>query len=780
MTAYGTLRAWMSSVLLLISAAVTATALAAAPPPPEGEPETPCPDQFHSPDPARVGAWETVVPERTGAARGAILGMQSVHAVLLPSGKVLLAAGSSWRNRGPVESYPTNRAPAPGKGSFNRYDDPFRVEKLGEYYRVVNNTALYDPEANTFFRIPSPRPVPDPDAPRSFAPNDLFCTGHLQLPDGNPLLAGGTEYYYPYRTGLKSTFLFDWKKELGIDWAGVDWSRIPVSANDPWVFAGFMERGRWYPHMVPLLDGRLALFGGFVGFDAGYPVPYQFEINPYVELFDSYGFDPKNPQAAWKALDARNLEHSPFTTPIEPVCADPPCGSLCGKLEGRDRTQLAQCIERCRRDTHFDTFKLYPNNYLLPDGRIYLTREGEWVSARTDDTAFMRRTRHTYFARIEDSSGAPTLEFSPGPDRREPVTSYGTTFLDPVSGNISLLGGQKASAGTLLPLNSEAPSRFAGGRGSRKLETYELPKAGDGLGQWFQDDDFLGTEAQDDRTMHYAVLLPTRQVLVINGGNYDFYGPIHYPVLLTPPEDGADFGAYRIERMADAVQARLYHNVAMLLPDARVLVAGGNIARATFRLDGPPTVRNPFNARHPYPNVDLVDLDMYFFRDGQMGRFQRGMLKVPTETWVAEIFSPPYLFIDGDRRARILRLGRDEGIYGGPFATEIEGHTYYLLRSRGVYEAELDGLPTACGEDQEASLVLAKLPAATHGWDSGQRLVPLSFQPLPGAPSRIRFTMPDRVADNVPPAYYMLFYVDCHGKPSKAQLVRFDDHATSP
>jgi hypothetical protein len=33
---------------------------------------------------------------------------------------------------------------------------------------------------------------------------------------------------------------------------------------------------------------------------------------------------------------------------------------------------------------------------------------------------------------------------------------------------------------------------------------------------------------------------------------------------------------------------------------------------------------------------------------------------------------------------------------------------------------------------------------------------------------------------NVPPGYYMLFYVDCMGKPSLAQMVRFDDAAKAP
>ena len=84
--------------------------------------------------------------------------------------------------------------------------------------------------------------------------------------------------------------------------------------------------------------------------------------------------------------------------------------------------------------------------------------------------------------------------------------------------------------------------------------------------------------------MHYATLLPTSQVLVINGGNYDFYGSIKYPILLTPNFDNVTgaFVEYEKARMNEAVEARLYHNVALLLPDGRIWISGGGTARATI------------------------------------------------------------------------------------------------------------------------------------------------------------------------------------------------------
>ena len=44
---------------------------------------------------------------------------------------------------------------------------------------------------------------------------------------------GGTQYYFPYRTGQNSTYIFDWKKELGIPWKNVDWRQLPGDSVNP-------------------------------------------------------------------------------------------------------------------------------------------------------------------------------------------------------------------------------------------------------------------------------------------------------------------------------------------------------------------------------------------------------------------------------------------------------------------------------------------------------------------------------------------------------------------
>ncbi|MCF6525984.1 kelch motif-containing protein [Streptomyces sp. JJ36] len=91
---------------------------------------------------AENGRWQVVdVPERHR--------INTIHAALLHTGKVLLVAGSG------------NDAAMFDAGTFR--------------------TVLWDPVRNTFRDIPTPA--------------DLFCAGHTQLPDGKLLVAGGTQRY---------------------------------------------------------------------------------------------------------------------------------------------------------------------------------------------------------------------------------------------------------------------------------------------------------------------------------------------------------------------------------------------------------------------------------------------------------------------------------------------------------------------------------------------------------------------------------------------------------
>src|SRR5258708_36296803 len=502
-------RSVLTVLSLFLSFAFAGIALAQVP-----EPETPyaaCIVPAHtqqSPPEKLYGAWESVIPADGGAAIHRMLGMQTVHTAMLPSGKILLVSGSSWRILARIQTYPEFPTPTTPSGIFKRGYEPFRLSQLDWYYQLVNNAAVYDPDADddtpqkyahgTFYRIPSPAPELDPNNPNHYAPNDLFCTGQQHLPDGNVLFTGGTQYYYPFRTGNNSTWIFDWRKELTIDWRKVDWRQPPEapakpSTPSPWMFAGFMQRGRWYASLVPLLDGRLVVFSGFVGFDKGYNggEMYMFELNHLVEFFDPSKFDPADPKKAWHSIEVKTTPNSPYTRLINPGFKPTP---------QYDKPEY--CPERCKENNKYDAFKLYPENYLMSDGRLYLTREGDWVSLRTCDTAFMRKTKLTYWATIGGTRDDPSIAFAPGPDRAEEITSYGTSLNDPNTGRIEILGGQQTSAGVELPINSEDPTHFAAGRGSRKMESFFIAPNQPGGGPWTLTQNFPRHDAQDDPTQH--------------------------------------------------------------------------------------------------------------------------------------------------------------------------------------------------------------------------------------------------------------------------------------
>ncbi|OZG72773.1 hypothetical protein BTA51_14730 [Hahella sp. CCB-MM4] len=774
--------------------------------------------QLSNRDKASVcGRWEAVYPRADGAAVDNILGMQTVHSALLPSGKLLLASGSSWRNKFDVDRFPDSLNPVPGTGLFDVREDPFANSKYDNYYRLVNNTAIYDPVANSFYRIPSPLPEKGKD---TFLANDLFCSGHVHLPDGNVLFVGGTEYYYPYRTGAQSNYIFDWRKELTVDWKSVDWSVVPEKndAHYLWTFAGKMDVGRWYPSLVPLNDGRISIFSGFTNYFLTPKVTaYRFEINSTVDFFDPYRFNPDHPENAWKNVDVKETPNSPFSTRIyktftPSVCEDMEHFDALGISTNPDADPTLKppctCDERCQKDNLYDAFKLYPNNYQLANNRIYLSREGDWVSLRTSDTAYMRRTKNTYWVNIEGDAEHPKVTFEHGPDRPDIITSYGTSYFDPNFNGVGILGGQPVSPGTSTSFitvlhddenpdydfsndssDSSTPekiiaTRFHGGLGSTKFETFH-PDGDNKSGQWKIEPNFLGDHAQDNRTMGAAIVLPTRQVLLINGGNYDFYGPIHYPVLMTPEfNDKGEFVQYHSRRLTDAVEPRLYHNSAVLLPDGRVWTSGGNSARASVNTkEGvqPTSSKKEAPKGQRKPNLDLVNIKMYFFQDGQMAEVQKGMLDTPTENWTAEIFNPPYLFIGGDYRPQIETIKQtSKAKPGTTFQQTIGKQNYYLLQSRQSYEVEVNDLPKEHKQNDE--LVLIKLPSFTHDWDQGHKFISIPFDKKTCAKSScvISFQTPEFVKANIPPAFYMMFYVDTQGKPSKAAFVRLDDKAVAP
>ena len=142
------------------------------------------------------GAWQ-VLPFPSPA--------RAIHAVLMYTGNVLLVAGSG------------NNPAAFAAGSFM--------------------SAVYNPVKGTFKVIPTP--------------DDFFCAGHVQLPDGKVVVLGGNKAYpaangsHGYE-GLNTSYVFD-----------------PVT--NKYVRENNLNGGHWYPSYTEVGNGDVIAYGGLDG-----------------------------------------------------------------------------------------------------------------------------------------------------------------------------------------------------------------------------------------------------------------------------------------------------------------------------------------------------------------------------------------------------------------------------------------------------------------------------------------------------------------------------------
>jgi Domain of unknown function (DUF1929) len=111
-------------------------------------------------------------------------------------------------------------------------------------------------------------------------PEDLFCSGHTELPDGQILFNGGTKFDgFPRDNngkwgGLASTYQFD-----------------PLT-NTFTRYADMTGGGRWYPTTITMGDGRPLTVGGYL--ENG-------QQNPYTEVYDeaSHTWSRIGPTRTW-------------------------------------------------------------------------------------------------------------------------------------------------------------------------------------------------------------------------------------------------------------------------------------------------------------------------------------------------------------------------------------------------------------------------------------------------------------------------------------------------
>jgi hypothetical protein len=239
---------------------------------------------------------------------------------------------------------------------------------------------------------------------------------------------------------------------------------------------------------------------------------------------------------------------------------------------------------------------------------------------------------------------------------------------------------------------------------------------------------------------HYptATLLPDGKVLVTGGTscpatnslncgpNGTYGGAVQTPELWDPSNPSL---WTQMNQPASGVP-RVYHSIAMLMPDARVLVGGSGLPLAI----------------------------------GEQGTDSRLCTDTDTSTNCKggghtnyEYFSPPYLFnTDGTLAIRpVINFAPDNLAYGQTFPVNVGNVTPSSIKK----------------------IVLIRLPSVTHTYNQDQRIVDLGA-PVSFDDNYIKVQAPAS-GNACPPGPYMMFLISNNGRniPSVAKIVRVGDSA---
>ncbi|BBN12099.1 hypothetical protein MPTK1_5g17340 [Marchantia polymorpha subsp. ruderalis] len=323
------------------------------------------------------------------------------------------------------------------------------------------------------------------------------------------------------------------------------------------------------------------------------------------------------------------------------------------------------------RDAQNDN--LYPYVHLLPD-----------------DTLFIFANRDSIIYDYKSDTVVRTLPQIPGEPRNYP--SAGSSVMLPLVASdgfreveILVCGG--SAQGAYQNVAAQYPASQTCGRIALSADDP----------QWVMEDMPIR------RTMGDMLILPSRDVLIINGAENGSQGwgaasnPVFNPVLYSPSaEPGARFAL-----LAPTTVPRLYHSSANLLPDGRILVAGSNT--------------------HQF----------YTFSGTEF----------PTELRI-EAFSPPYLNAAFRTMRPVIETSPEDVAYGDNFQL--------LIRLQEPVQPE---------KLMEISLLSS--PFTTHSYSMGLRALRLDVTNVQDLGDQMwQYTVaapPSAVI--APSAYYMLFAV---------------------
>ncbi|MDT6971821.1 galactose oxidase-like domain-containing protein [Streptomyces cellulosae] len=469
---------------------------------------------------AANGKWEIVeFPEEYR--------QNTIHAALLRTGKVLLVAGSG------------------------NNQDNFDAKKY--------DTRIWDPVKGTIKKVPTP--------------NDLFCTGHTQLANGNLLIAGGTKRYEK----LKG----DVKKAGGLMLVHNENPDKPITLPAGTEFTG-KENGKTFVSKDPVLVPRAKknfdpATGEFLGNTPGVGRIYV-EAQKEGAKYETGTQDNYRVQGLTGA-DARNTYGI-----AEKLALDKK------DFQGiRDAYEFDPVAEKYIKVDPMKEARWYPTLTTLSDGKILsvsgLDDIGQLVpgkneiydpKTRTWEYTGEERQFPTYPALFLMQNGkifysGSNAGYGPDDVGRDPgIWDVETNKFKKIPG-LSDPNLMETSGTVLLPPAQNETYMVIGGGGvgeseqsSNRTRIVDL-KA--------DDPKFVDGPSLDKGTRYpQASILPNDEVL-ISGGSEDYRGRSDSNILEARIYDTEK---NELRRVADPLVGRNYHSGSILLPDGRVMFFGSD------------------------------------------------------------------------------------------------------------------------------------------------------------------------------------------------------------
>ncbi|WP_189216832.1 MULTISPECIES: kelch motif-containing protein [Streptomyces] len=469
---------------------------------------------------AENGRWEIVeFPEEYR--------QNTIHAALLHTGKVLLIAGSG------------------------NNQDNFDAKRF--------DTRIWDPVKGTIKKIPTP--------------NDLFCTGHTQLANGNLLIAGGTKRYEK----LKG----DVTKAGGLMIVHNENPDKPITLPAGTRFTG-KENGKTFvskdPVLVPRAEKKFdPATGAFLRNEPGLGRIYV-EAEKSGQKYETGTQDNYRIQGL-TGVDARNTYGI-----AEKLALDKK------DFQGiKDAYEFDPVAEKYIKVDPMNEARWYPTLTTLSDGRILslsgLDEIGQLVPGK-NEVYDPETKKWTYSKDVRQFPTYPAISLMQngelfysganagyGPDDvgRDPgIWDLKTNKFTKVPGMSD--ADQLETAGTVLlpPAQDEKYMVIGGGGVGESPKSSEKTRIIDLLAD---DPKFVDGPSLEKGTRYpQASILPDDTVL-ISGGSEDYRGRGDSNILQARIYDAK---TNEMRRVADPLVGRNYHSGSILLPDGRVMFFGSD------------------------------------------------------------------------------------------------------------------------------------------------------------------------------------------------------------